>query len=80
MEGEMDQWFRKQPKTKATINRDRKTEISKAVQVTDHGGLLGYEVLRIVHRLNNRLTDGGEVSLTRRLPFIPTKILDTPFL
>jgi hypothetical protein len=39
---------------------------SKAIIVTGHGGLLGCEMLRIPHCLENRLTDGGEVvSLTQ---------------
>jgi hypothetical protein len=39
--------------------------------VTGHGGLNGMEMLRILHSLDNRFTDGGEfVSLAhRKLPF-----------
>jgi hypothetical protein len=37
----------------------------KAVPVTGHGGPQGFEMLRLPHFLDNRLTDGGEVvSLT----------------
>jgi hypothetical protein len=32
---------------------------SKAIPVTGRGGLLGYEMLRIPHCLDNRLIDGG---------------------
>jgi hypothetical protein len=40
---------------------------SKAIPVTGRGGLYGCEMLRILHFLDNRLTDGGEdVSLTHR--------------
>jgi hypothetical protein len=38
----------------------------KAIPVTGRGGPWGYETSRLPHFLNNRLTDGGEVSLTRR--------------
>jgi hypothetical protein len=48
--------------------------------VTGHGGPLGWERLKFLHFLDNRLTDGGEVvSLTCRLPFIPRKIPDIHF-
>jgi hypothetical protein len=41
----------------------------KAIPVTGHGGLQSFEMLRISHCLDSRLTDGGEVvSLTRRPP------------
>jgi hypothetical protein len=44
-----------------------KYRISKAIAVTDRGGLQGCEVSRITHCLDNRLTDGGKVvSLTHR--------------
>jgi hypothetical protein len=33
----------------------------KAIRVTGHGGLLGYEMLRILHCLDSRLIDGGEI-------------------
>jgi hypothetical protein len=33
----------------------------KAIPVKGLGGLLGYEMLRIPHCLDNRLTDGGKV-------------------
>jgi hypothetical protein len=36
--------------------------------------------LELLHLLDNRLTDGGEtVSLTRRPPFTPRKVLGTHF-
>jgi hypothetical protein len=42
-------------------------------------GPYGRETSRLPYFLHNRLTDGGEVvSLTRRPPFIPRKILGTP--
>jgi hypothetical protein len=34
---------------------------SKAIPVTDRGGLQGCEMLRISHCIDNRLTDGGKV-------------------
>jgi hypothetical protein len=34
---------------------------SKAIPVTDRGGLWGCETLRIPHCLDNRLIDGGKV-------------------
>jgi hypothetical protein len=36
--------------------------------------VIGRETSRIPHFLNNRLRDGGEVSITRRPPFTPSKI------
>jgi hypothetical protein len=40
----------------------------------------GYETSRLPHLLDNWLTDGGDViSLMRRPPFIPRKILGTHF-
>jgi hypothetical protein len=42
-----------------------------AISVTGRGGPLGSETSRLPHFLDNRLTDGGEVSRTSRLPFIP---------
>jgi hypothetical protein len=48
--------------------------LSKAIPVTDRGGLYGCERSRLPHFLDNRLTDGGEdVSFTRRPPFSPQK-------
>jgi hypothetical protein len=46
----------------------------KAIPVTGRGGPHGCEMSRLPHFLDNRLTDGGEVSLTRRPPFTPRKI------
>jgi hypothetical protein len=52
----------------------------KAIPVTGRGGPQGCETSRLPHFLDNRFTDGGEVvSLTRRPPFIPTKIPGTHF-
>jgi hypothetical protein len=34
---------------------------NKAIPVTGLGGLKGFEMLRIAHFLDSRLTDGGEV-------------------
>jgi hypothetical protein len=39
--------------------------------VTGSEGLQGCEMSRLPHFLDNRLTDDGEVSLTRRPPFTP---------
>jgi hypothetical protein len=42
---------------------------SKAIALTGCGGLYGCEMLRILHYLDNRLTDGGEVvGLTHTTP------------
>jgi hypothetical protein len=38
----------------------------KAIPVTGRGDPCGCETSRLPHFLDNRLTDGGEVSLTRR--------------
>jgi hypothetical protein len=47
----------------------------KALPLTGCGDPKDCETLRLIHFLNSRLTDGGEVaSLTRRLPFIFRKI------
>jgi hypothetical protein len=44
----------------------------KAILVTGRGGPYGCETLRLLHFLDNRITDGSEVvSLTRRPPFTP---------
>jgi hypothetical protein len=44
----------------------------KGIPVTGHEGPLGCETLRVLHYLDNRLTDGSKVvSLTRRQPFTP---------
>jgi hypothetical protein len=48
----------------------------KAVPVTDRGGPLGCEMLRLPHFLDNQFTDDGDlVSLTRRLLFNPGRFL-----
>jgi hypothetical protein len=39
---------------------------SKSIPVTDRGGPQGCETSRLPHFLDNRLTDGGDVSLTCR--------------
>jgi hypothetical protein len=47
---------------------------SKAIPVTDRGGVYGSEMLRIPHCLDNRLIDGGKVvSPTHRPPSTPQK-------
>jgi hypothetical protein len=43
----------------------------KAIPVTGRESPEGCETSRVPHFLDNRLTDGGEVSLTRRPPFTP---------
>jgi hypothetical protein len=49
------------------LNQVQKYVKNKAIPVTGRGGLYGYEMLRIPHCLDNRLTDGGRiVSLTHR--------------
>jgi hypothetical protein len=45
---------------------------SRAIPITDRGGLYGFETSRIPHVLDNRLTGDGEgVKHTRRPPFTP---------
>jgi hypothetical protein len=52
----------------------------KAIPVTVRGGPQGFEMSRLSHFLDNRLTDGGKaVSLTCRPPFTPRKIAGTHF-
>jgi hypothetical protein len=51
----------------------------KAIPVTGHGGQLSCETSRFPHLLDNRLTDGGDVSLKRRPPFTAKKIPGTRF-
>jgi hypothetical protein len=41
---------------------------SKAVPVTDRGGVQGWEILGIPHCLYSRLTDGGKVVSTKHRP------------
>jgi hypothetical protein len=44
----------------------------KGIPVTGHGGPQGCETLRVLHYLDNQLTDASKVvSLTRRPPFTP---------
>jgi hypothetical protein len=43
----------------------------KAIPITGREGPQGCERSRPPHLLDSRLTDGGEVSLTRRPPFSP---------
>jgi hypothetical protein len=38
---------------------------SKAIPVTDHGGLQAREMFRTPHSLDNRLTDGGTLPTLR---------------
>jgi hypothetical protein len=53
----------------------------KAIPVTGRGGLYGCETSRFPNFLENRVTDGGEVvSLKRRPPFTPRKIVGTHLL
>jgi hypothetical protein len=47
----------------------------KVIPVTGRGGLWGCETSRLPHFLDNRLTDGGEVSLTHLPPFTPGRFL-----
>jgi hypothetical protein len=50
----------------------RFNKTGKAIPVTSHGGPYGCETSRLLHFLDNRLTDGGEVvSITRRPSFTP---------
>jgi hypothetical protein len=53
----------------------------QAIPVEGHGGLRGYDMLRIPHYLDNRLTDGGKVVSPMHLPhFTPQKIIIFMFL
>jgi hypothetical protein len=55
-------------------------KIKKTILVTGRGGPYGCETSRLSQFLDNRITDGGKViSLTRRPPFTPRKILGTHF-
>jgi hypothetical protein len=59
---------------KPFINKGKVKKKSKAIPITGLGGLLGCEMLRIPHCLDNRLTYGGKVvSLTHRPHFTPQK-------
>jgi hypothetical protein len=52
----------------------------KAIPVTGRGGPYGFEMSRLPHFLDNRLTDCGEVvSLTSRRPLLRGKIPGTHF-
>jgi hypothetical protein len=50
----------------------------KVIPVTGRGSQC-CGTLRLPHSLNNRLTDGGEVSFNRWPPFVPKKIPGTVF-
>jgi hypothetical protein len=50
-----------------------------AISVRRREGPQGCATPRLQNFVENRLTDGGEVSLTRRPPFTPCKIPGTPF-
>jgi hypothetical protein len=47
----------------------------KPICVTGRGSPQDCDTLRVLHFLGNRITNGGDVSLTCRLPFIPRKFL-----
>jgi hypothetical protein len=51
----------------------------KADPGTVRGGPWGCETPRLPHFLDDRLIDGGKVSLTRRPPLTPRKIPGTHF-
>jgi hypothetical protein len=57
----------------------RRVVKGKAIPVTGRGAPQDCETSRVSHFLDSRFTDGGDVSLTRRLPFTPMKISDTHF-
>jgi hypothetical protein len=52
---------------------------AKAIPVTGRRGPYGCKTSRLPHFIDNRLTDGGEVSPTRWLPFTPRKNSGTHF-
>jgi hypothetical protein len=63
-----------QRKRKTLKCSDDGVEKSKAIPVTGRGGLQSCGMLRILHYLDNRLTDGGEVvSPTHRPLSTPQK-------
>jgi hypothetical protein len=51
------------------LSNQCKSKKGKAIPVTGHEDPLGCETLRLPHLLDNWLTYGGNVSLTRRPPF-----------
>jgi hypothetical protein len=53
--------------------------VPKGKKVRGRGGPYDCETSRRTHLLDNWLTDGGEVSLTRRPAFTPRKIPGTHF-
>jgi hypothetical protein len=56
------------------------TEVKgKTIPGTGRRGLQEFETSRLPHFLDNRLTDGGDVSLTPHPPFTPNKIPGTHF-
>jgi hypothetical protein len=55
------------------VSNDFLLKRGQDIHVKDHGGPYGCETSRFPHLLDNRLTDGGEVSLTCRSPFTPRK-------
>jgi hypothetical protein len=56
------------------MNKNEINEKGKSIPAT------GHEMSRLLHFVDNRLTDGGEVvSLTSRLPFNSKKISGTDF-
>jgi hypothetical protein len=52
---------------------------SEDIPVTGRGDPQGCETSRLPYFLGSRLTDGGQVTLTRRQPFFPSKIAGTHF-
>jgi hypothetical protein len=50
----------------------RKVKTRPVIPVTGRGGVLGCEMMRILHCLDNRLTGGGKVSTDHAL--LPTNI------
>jgi hypothetical protein len=60
--------------TQIEIHRTSKKEESKAILITGSGSLECCAMLRIPHYLENRLTDGSEVSFKHQQRFPPQKL------
>jgi hypothetical protein len=61
-------------RTRASGSAELEYLSKKTIPVTGRGGLLGYEMLRIPHCLDNRLTDGSKVVSPTHWPhFTPQK-------
>jgi hypothetical protein len=62
------------------IHKTFTNEVRSIYPCNSQGGSCGCEVSRLLHLLYSRHIDGGEVSLTRRLPFTIIKLPGTHFV